>query len=150
MLELGGGEGLEFQLRGGIYLLPQDRARRDADQIMRFLVLHVAQHQRRFLEPGRAAQRAHVGHEVEVAVAELPVGEFIAGDRIHLHVHGEQVIAGVRAVVDHAVDEHLGIEPLAEEPAVVVGEADDDRFDLALLDELRELSWFQHRACGRE
>ena len=55
----------------------------------------VAEHDRRSGRPAAAAQGGEVGDEVEVAVAALPVGVGVALDRFHLHVDGEQVVAGV-------------------------------------------------------
>jgi hypothetical protein len=69
---------------------------------------------------------------VHVAVAELPVGEGVARHRLHLHVDGEEIVAGVAARACDLVHEHLGVEALAHEAAVVVGEARDHGLDLAL------------------
>src|SRR5207253_7671048 len=74
--------------------------------------------------------------QVEVTVAELPAGEFVAGGRIHLHVDGEEVVAGMRPMLGDVVDEHLGVEALAQQPAVVVGKTYNDGLDLALGDEI--------------
>ena len=76
-------------------------------------------------------QRGEVGDEVDVAVAEVPAGELVAGHRLHLEVGGEQVVAAVGAVGGHVLEEEVGREALAAQPAVVVGEAGDDRVDLA-------------------
>ena len=91
----------------------------------------VAEHQRRAVEPGDPAQRRHVGDDPEVAVAVLPVGHLVAGDRLHLHVEREQVVAALDPVLDHLVEEVLDLDPLAEQPALHVGEGGDDGVDRA-------------------
>ena len=74
-----------------------------------------------------------------VAVAGLPVHEREALGRVHLHVRAEEVRAEVGAVVDDAVEERLGLDALAHEPALHVGDRDDDRVDPALADPALEL-----------
>jgi hypothetical protein len=81
---------------------------------------------------------------VKVAVAERPVGEAITRDRVHLHVDREQVVAGVRAVLADLLDEHLGVEALAEQPPVMVGEAGDDGLDLARFHQAAQLLELEH------
>ena len=76
---------------------------------------------------------------MEVAVALLPVRERVARDRLHLHVGREEVVAAVRAVRRGLVDEQLGVVPLAHQPAVVIGEADDDGLDFAARRRLTQL-----------
>ena len=89
---------------------------------MALVVLEVADDHGGLLEPGHQAQGREVRDHVEVAVAELPIGEFVAGDGLHLHVDGEQVIAAVGAVPGGALEEEVGIEALAHEAAVEIGE----------------------------
>ena len=60
-------------------------------------------------------QRREVGYQVEVAVAEFPVGIAVAGDRLHLHVDGEQVVAGMGADRVGVIEEEPGVEALAEQ-----------------------------------
>ena len=155
VLELGRGEHAVTLALRRVDLPAQNRARSDLDQIVCLFVSYVADHQRRLLEPARAPQRLHVRHEVEVAVAELPVGELVAGHRLHLHVDGEQIVAGMRAMLGDVFHEEFGVEALAEEPSVMVGEADHHGLDLARARELCELGEIQyaerfiHRACGK-
>ena len=82
-----------------------------------------------------------------VAVAGLPVHEPEALGRVHLHVRAEQVRAEVGAVGDHAVEERLAMDALAHEPALHVGEGDDDRVDPAVADHALELG--EARVLGR-
>ncbi len=76
---------------------------------------------------------------MHVAVAELPIRERVARDRLHLHVVREQVVAGVRAILGDAFEKEIRVDSLAHETPVEVGEDDDDRIDLIGFDPLREL-----------
>src|SRR5581483_5985722 len=89
-----------------------------------------------------------VGDEVHVAVTLLPARELVPGDRLHLHVDGQQVVARVRAFACDDVEEEAGVEALAGEPAVRVGEAGDDGVDVARLDQAGELVEVDHRASA--
>ena len=109
--------------------------------------LHVAEHERRRLEPRDAAKRRHVGPNVEVAVALLPARERVAGHRIHLHLEREQVVAALHPVPGvHLLEEELGVQALAHQPSLHVGEGDDDRVDRAGLDLCAQLVVAQHSA----
>ena len=105
----------------------EDRARR-MRHVLAVMIDHVAEHQRGALEPGNPAQGREVWAYGEVAVAEIPGRRGVARDRLHLHVHREQVIAGMH-LVDHLVDEEMAGHPLAEQPPLHVGEADQDGVD---------------------
>ena len=73
---------------------------------------------------------ARSGREREVAVALLPARDLVARDRLHLHVEREQVVAALDRVLGlDLLDEELAVEPLSEQPALHVGEGDDDRVD---------------------
>ena len=94
--------------------------------------LHVAEHERRRLEPRDAAERRQVGPDVEVAVALLPARERVARHRVHLHLEREQVVAPLHPVPRvHLLEEELGVEALPHQPALHVGEGDDDGVDRA-------------------
>ncbi len=68
----------------------------------------VAEDERGRLEPGDPPQRREVGPDDEVAVAELPVRDLVAGHRIHVHVEREQVVARLDPVLgDALLDEVL-------------------------------------------
>jgi hypothetical protein len=67
---------------------------------------------------------------MEVAVAQLPIGELVAGNRLHLHVDREQVVTAMGPAGGGDLYEEAGVEPLPHEPSVVVREADDDGIDL--------------------
>src|SRR5438093_9463201 len=91
-LELRGGH--DAHARGGRALdLPlEDGARRHGHERVALLLDDVAEDDRRVLEPGRAAERREVRHAAYVTVALLPRGEAIAGDGVHLHAAGEEVV----------------------------------------------------------
>ena len=91
---------------------------------------HVAQNERRPLEPRDPPQRRQVGDELEVAVPALPRGELVAGHRIHLHLERQQVVAALRAVpVVDLLEEEVAVQALAEQPSLHVGERHDHRVD---------------------
>ena len=62
---------------------------------MRRFQFSVADHQRGPVQPRQLSKRPQVRREVHVPVAEIPVGKFVPWDGLHLHVHGEQVVAGM-------------------------------------------------------
>jgi hypothetical protein len=96
--------------------------------------VQVGHAQRRAGVPRDHAQRVEVRLHLEVAVATLPRGHRVAGDRVHLDVDGEQVVARLGAVGDDVLDEVVRVEPLALEAALHVGEAEQDGVDLAGVD----------------
>ncbi len=91
----------------------------------------VGQEQRARLVPRQVAQRAEVGHEDEVPVPALPGRHLIPVHRVHVDVHGEQVVAPLRVVADHIVEEELRRYPLALQAPLHVGEREHDRVDRA-------------------
>ena len=117
--------------RGLLQLPPQDGARRNRDQVVGPRVLEIAEDESGAVEPGGGPERGQVGDHVEVAVAQLPVGVGVPGDRLHLHVDGQQVVAAVGPVVGDLLDEMVGVESLAVDPAVVVGERHHHGVDVA-------------------
>src|SRR5207253_4456818 len=60
--------------------------------------------------------------DLHVAVPALPRRELEAGQRLHLHVDGEQIEAGVRAFLGDVIEEIAADDALAHEAAVAVGE----------------------------
>ena len=110
----------------------------------------VAEDERRRLEPRDPPQRRQVGREREVAVAALPARERVARDRIHLHLEREQVVAALdRVARADLLDEELAVQALAQQPALHVGERDDDRVDRARLHVGPQLVEAQHEAILR-
>ena len=97
------------------------------------------------LDHGRARQvrqqpdGLRVEHELHVAVALLPRRHRVAVHGVHVDVDGQQVVAALGAVLEHVVDEVRSVQPLALQPALHVGEGDDDRVDVALVDPAPEV-----------
>ena len=89
----------------------------------------VGEDERGRLEPRDPPQRREVGPQHEVAVAVLPARDRVAGDRIHLHVEREQVVAALDPVLGDVLEEELAVHALAHQPALHVGERDDDGVD---------------------
>ena len=134
-LELGAGQRGQPALGQPLGLRPQDLPRRGHHR--RAVVPgQVGQHHDGAFVPGHPAQRAHVRHHHEVAVAAAPRGHRVPVYGVHLDVHREQVVAPLDDVPDHLVQEVVGREPLAGQPSLHVGEGDDHRVDdpLAHLD----------------
>ena len=94
----------------------------------------IGEQQRGAFVPRDEPQRAEVRLEDEVAVSAFPGSELVALDRVHVDVDGEQVVARLGTVLEHLVEEVAGVEPLALQPSLHVGEAEDDGVDLVVLD----------------
>ena len=147
-LQLGGADGGEPALGEPVELRAQDLARR-GDDGRAVGPVQVGHAQRGALVPGDPAQRLEVGLHLEVAVAPLPGRHRVAVDRVHLDVHGEQVVARLGAVRDDVVDEVPGHQPLALQPALHVGQAQQHGVDLAGVDRRAELVEGERRGHGR-
>jgi len=128
----------EAHVRGAGDLAAQHAARRHRHHLVLVLLVDVAEHKRRLRQPRGHPQRFEIGDGPEIAVAFRPRGEGVAGDGIHLHVAGQQVIAGVHPVRDHLVDEEPADEALADQAPVHVGKRRDDGVDLIVGDEAFE------------
>ncbi len=147
-LELASHLGEEAALGGALELPGEDRARCDLDRLAAALAHRVAEHQGRALEPGGVPQGAHVGHGVQVAVARLPAREGVAGRGVHLHVAGQQVVAGVHAVGGDLVQEEAAVDALADQAPVEIRERRDHRVDAALGHLALEAVEVQHSGNG--
>src|SRR5688572_11877079 len=73
-----------------------------------------------------------------VAVAGLPGGQSVARLRLHLDVAAQQVVARLHAVGGHLLQEEVGREPLAHQPAVHVRDRRQDGVHGPLVDEPRQ------------
>ena len=82
-------------------------------------------------QPTRLPQRVQIGRQMEVAVAQFPVGKFITGRRFHFHIGGEQVITGVRAGPRRLGQKEFGIKAFAQQTSIMVAEGNDDGVDIA-------------------
>ena len=136
-LQLGGQHGGQPGRGGAGDLATQDLPRGLLDGAPVRMV-QVAQEQRRPLQPGQAAGCAPVRHHPHVAVAPLPAGQAVAGEGLHLHVHRQQVVAGLDALVRGVGQEVAPGEALPQQAPLLVGEGDDHGIDLAPLDRRRE------------
>ena len=143
-LQLGSAHGHDTHRRGAFQLALENGPRRHVNQCAGLFIVHVAEHQRRPLQPGSAAQRRQIGFAVHVTVAVGPRREAVAGHRVHLHVARQEVIAGMHAVPEHLVAEERAADALAHQPAVEVGEGGEHGIDLAELDGLAQLRLGQH------
>ncbi len=144
-LELGPGLDQVAHLGGGRDLGPKDRAWSDGGRLARLLVGDVADHHRGLLEPRAQPQRRDVGDHPEVAVPRVPARIGVAGQRLHLHVDREQVQARMQALgAEHLLEEEVGQDALAHEPALEVGELAEHRVDLAGVRQLGELLDGEH------
>ena len=140
---------VELEFRAGLerepllrrlgHLVLQDRPRCDRDLEPGLLVDRVGQDQRRARQPGQDPELVPDRFGDPVAVAGLPVHQGEAFGRVHLHVRTQEVRAEVGAVADHAIQERLALDALADEPALHVGDRDDDRVDLPVADHLLQL-----------
>ena len=83
---------------------------------------HVADHHGRALEPGQQPQGGEVGDRDHVAVPGLPIGEAVPGERLHVHVDGEEVVTGLDPVLEDVIEEESARHPLAYGTPLHVGE----------------------------
>ena len=146
-LELGGGVGREAHLPRTLVHGDQDLAGR-GDHRGAVVIDDVGENQRGAVEPRDPPQSRHVRGDPEVPVAVLPVRHLVAGQRLHVHVEREQVVAALHPVPDHLVEEVLDLDALAEQPALHVREGGDDGVDRALLGLIAEIVEGEHAASA--
>src|SRR5688572_10031347 len=79
------------------------------------------------------ADGIEIGAKLEVAEALVPIRQFEAFLRLHLDIHGEQIIAAVRAVLGDGVHEIAPGETLPYETTEDVGERDDHGVDFVFV-----------------
>jgi hypothetical protein len=111
---------------------------------------HVAEDERRPLEPRDPPERRQIGNDVEVAVALLPGSDLVAGHRVHLHLQREQIVAALDRVSGVGLlEEELRVQAFSHQATLHVGEGDDDGVDVAGVDLLPHLVEGQHAAILR-
>ena len=131
-------------MRAQAFKLPaQDRTGGYCYRLVPGFQLRVADHEGSPIEPGQPAECAKIGRQMHVAVSEFPTGELVAGDWFHLHVHGKEVVAGVGAA-RHVGEEERGVEALAHQFSVGVGEPEDDGVYRAVIDGCAQFIDAQH------
>ena len=146
-LEFGAGLDGEAGVCGTGDLALEDGPRRDRDLRAGLLVDGVGEDEGGAGQPGQDPELVPDRLGDPVTVAGLPVHQPEAVRRLHLHVRAEQVRAEVGAMADDAVEEGLALDALAHEPALHVGEGDDDRVDAAVADHRLQLG--EARMLGR-
>ena len=102
------------------------------------LRVHVAEDERRLRQPRQEPPRGEVRDQLHVAVPALPRGELEPGQGLHLHVHGEEIDAGVHPVGEHVIEEIAAHDALAHEPAEAVGEHREHGIDVTPTDQRLE------------
>jgi hypothetical protein len=133
---------------GGVALLLEptqlslEHRARAVGQLFAVMVGHVAQHQGRPGQPRDAPQRPEVRLDDEIAIALRPGRRLEARHRLHLHVDGQEIVAGVPFLV-HRLEEVASGHPLADQPALHIGERGHHRVDLAARHQGLELRLFQ-------
>jgi hypothetical protein len=136
-LELGGRLDPVAGARRALELAAQHPARGFLDR-QALLGVDIAEHERGLGQPRQRTPRGEIGDQLHVPVAALPGGQLEAGQRLHLHVHREEVDAGVYALVQDVIQEVAPDHPLAHEAAEPVGEHREHGVDVALPDERLE------------
>ena len=122
----------QFLFRQRIDLPSQNRPRR-FNHKPSIVMQIITKHQRRAGLPGHETNGRKIGPHFEVAKTFLPVGQLEAVLRVHLDVHGEQIIARVRAMFHHVVEEKFPGEPFADEPPEHVRKRHDDGVDSSVV-----------------
>jgi hypothetical protein len=96
----------------------EDLSRRDVHDVP-FFCIDIADHQRRLLEPWDDPERGHVGEAMEIAVAQIPIGVPVVGQRLHVHVHRKEIVAPVHPLVaGHLLHEERTGDTFSHEPAL--------------------------------
>src|SRR5215471_10304176 len=132
-LELGRGFHEQTPLLCALDLTPQHDARRLLDGLS-VLGVNVAEHQGGPGQPRDHPPRRQVRDELHVAVAAFPRRELEPGQRLHLHVDGEEVDAGVEPLRQHVVEEIAADHALAHEPAEMIRTDRQHGIDVATAD----------------
>jgi hypothetical protein len=145
--DLGAAEDLQPLCLGSLDLPLQDLAGGDPDGLVAVLLHRVAEHERRAVEPRHETQRRPVGDHLEVLESTLPVGERESRLRIHVHVHGEQVVGGVQPLAVQQPAARAGGDALAHEASPEIGEGTDDRVDAPRAEQILELFGVNMAVC---
>ena len=113
--------------------------RGEATTVRAVVPLDVRHQLHRGLVPRHRPQRVEVGLHREVAVAARPRRHLVALHRLHVHVHGEEVVAALGAVLGHVVQEVLAVSRLPWSRPSMSAIVEQDGVHGAVLDRLLEL-----------
>jgi hypothetical protein len=119
---------------GQAFGLPGEHLPRGRDHGAPVLPAQVGQDHRRAGVPRHRPQRREVRLHHEVAVAAGPGGHRVALDGVHVDVDRQQVVAALGGVLEDDVQEVLGVQALALQAALHVGERHQDGVHAAGLD----------------
>ena len=110
--------------------------------------LEVGEAQRGRRVPWDETQRVEVGAHRKVPIPALPRRHLVTVDGIHLDVDGEQVVAPLGAVLSNLLQEVLGGQTLALQPALHIAHREQHGVDFASMDLLAKVlegqRWFGH------
>ena len=109
----------------------QNGAGRDVNLFMAVVIQQIAQHQRGAGQPRHQPQGGHVRAQHIVAIALFPAGGFIAGNGVHLHIDGEEIVAAMGFFMS-AIAEKGGVKAFAHQAALHVDAGHEDSVNLAL------------------
>ena len=148
-LKLGGDAGRHAERAEPRDLFAQHGAGAMGKLVVMVMIEHVAKDEGRGRQPGDAPERRQVRLHDEIAVALLPIGDRVARHRLHVDVVGEEIVAAMRFLM-RAGEEIFGVHALADQPALHIGEANDDRVDLATIgSRLQLLQRHQVQPCRK-
>ena len=128
-LQLGSDESRQPARRQPVSLGAQHAARSGRHRITA-VPMQVGHHQRGPGQPWQYPQRGQIGAHHHIPVAGVPTGHPIALDGVHLGIHGQQIVTALGAVLGDLLGEQSGRHPFSGQPALHVGERDDDGVDL--------------------
>ena len=134
-LDLGSDHRHVAQLGRLLHLAPQHLPRRHLDRRAGVDVEEIAHHERSPLDPRRDADRGGVDHRPHVAVPELVARELVPGNRVVVHVGGDEVVAVLGSLrPTHMVEVEPTGRALADETSLQIGEHHQHGVDVPRID----------------
>src|SRR5438094_396555 len=76
--------------------------------------------------PRHGAQSLQVTTKCEITEPRVPTADFETIQRVHFHIHREQVIATVRAMLNYRIEKYLRSKALTHQPAKRIGKGNND------------------------
>src|SRR6267143_171716 len=86
-----------------------------------------ANNERRASLPGQCAQGLHVWTKCEITKSSVPTCDLETVERVHLHIHRQQVIAPVRAVLKHGIEKYVRSKAFTDQSAKGIRKGNNDR-----------------------